>query len=620
MLGRFRNGNIDVFQSFGGGLIPYAHVADAAANNRKNGYDLALSPPSYQVRGIQSVLLRLWRGEVISAATGEPTMTDAALQGTWAGVLRLADTLTFDKIDSLHHATAEYWREAGLQGTWADTATTITATVAREAMITAVTMGASQALTAARAGTQAARGTSIVSRAINATATAAAGTGRAATATRTALQAVGYASRAYEGVNMVSDLHDGMRALREGDPWGWLLVAGAGLQGVAAALHGYGAARRALGATVEAEETLAKTRRNVAKIGKACGCGNCFVAGTGVATARGRVPIEEIVVGDRVVTAQTGAASTGNGVGARVRTVKLELERSIMITLVRPPEWFAEHQVAVGRTLRIDLPEMGVDGDATVTAVGRVRDHEGDGVVTGTFHFARGRPVDLTLESGETLGVTLLHPVWSVDRERFDPVWSLRPGDRVVLLDREDTVASLRLREREEPVYNLEIAGDHVYRVGAGGLLVHNASLLCDATKSMERLKEEADRIKHSKVHVEARVEKGRFMRNTKHAPVKRMNERIPRPGSGQEFHLDHRVPHTAYAEAAKHPHAPGIVKAGVNWYEWETATRNTTLGATIDKEAADYVRQLVAMKNPPPWEHVADILLWALGTHKSII
>ena len=39
-------------------------------------------------------------------------------------------------------------------------------------------------------------------------------------------------------------------------------------------------------------------------------------------------------------------------------------------------------------------------------------------------------------------------------------------------------VQSLILQEKQEPVYNIEVEGDHCYRVGQQGLLVHNASVI----------------------------------------------------------------------------------------------------------------------------------------------
>jgi hypothetical protein len=43
---------------------------------------------------------------------------------------------------------------------------------------------------------------------------------------------------------------------------------------------------------------------------------------------------------------------------------------------------------------------------------------------------------------------------------------------------------SWTLRAEPEPVYNIEVDGDHCYRVGRQGLLVHNASDRCPATEN----------------------------------------------------------------------------------------------------------------------------------------
>jgi hypothetical protein len=74
------------------------------------------------------------------------------------------------------------------------------------------------------------------------------------------------------------------------------------------------------------------------------------------------------------------------------------------------------------------------------------------------------------------LGVTALHPFWSVDREGWFPVKELKIGERLKGLKGTPRVESLDLRPKPEPVYNIEVEGDHCYRVGEQGLLVHNAS------------------------------------------------------------------------------------------------------------------------------------------------
>jgi len=73
------------------------------------------------------------------------------------------------------------------------------------------------------------------------------------------------------------------------------------------------------------------------------------------------------------------------------------------------------------------------------------------------------------------IGVTARHPVWSADREAWVSAGELRIGERVLVNG--GTAAVVRWEYRgEEPVYNLEVDGDHCYRVGEQGLLVHNAS------------------------------------------------------------------------------------------------------------------------------------------------
>jgi hypothetical protein len=49
-------------------------------------------------------------------------------------------------------------------------------------------------------------------------------------------------------------------------------------------------------------------------------------------------------------------------------------------------------------------------------------------------------------------------------------------------------VEAIRLRPDPEPVYNLEVEGDHCYRVGESGVLAHNASPGCNPCERTKRL------------------------------------------------------------------------------------------------------------------------------------
>jgi hypothetical protein len=64
-----------------------------------------------------------------------------------------------------------------------------------------------------------------------------------------------------------------------------------------------------------------------------------------------------------------------------------------------------------------------------------------------------------------------------VGRGDWVPAGRLRPGERLAGLKGPVRVLSLTLRSEQEPVYNLEVEGEHCYRVGEQGVLVHNSSL-----------------------------------------------------------------------------------------------------------------------------------------------
>jgi hypothetical protein len=94
---------------------------------------------------------------------------------------------------------------------------------------------------------------------------------------------------------------------------------------------------------------------------------------------------------------------------------------------------------------------------------------------------------DLTLEGEERpIGVTGRHPFWSGDRNQWVPANQLKIGERLKGLNGTAKVESLTLRDHSESVYNIEVDGDHCYRVGEQGLLAHNAS--CPAQRDTQAL------------------------------------------------------------------------------------------------------------------------------------
>jgi len=166
---------------------------------------------------------------------------------------------------------------------------------------------------------------------------------------------------------------------------------------------------------------------------------------------------------------------------------------------------------ATGSTIWLEMPELGAVGLATVTAIepcATIKSGPGR-IVTATFKHSSADVLDLKFEasvsvgsavrtspfddtnaaavsvrtadptrspsSNLTLGVTSLHPFWSVDREDFIPAGELLPQEQVIGIDGQHfRLTSIVPRAGPESVYNFEVALDHVYYVGEGGLLVHN--------------------------------------------------------------------------------------------------------------------------------------------------
>jgi RHS repeat-associated protein len=501
-IGRYRNGNLYLWDTYGGGYLPYPLVAEAADNIQRHGYDLASVPFKLQQKQILSALNRLRRGEDLGRATGDETVAEAFFSGAYVGALTLADTFTFSKIDSLREATEREWQESGLAGTWVQTATTVSATFAREALIQAVTVGAGSALTAAR-GTKLATDAEKLSRlarnlnrGLNWAGSAISGSSRAARVGHTVITAVNWGGRAYGGVNTVIDTYDGYQQVKAGNPLGWLSIAGGALEGVGVAISGYGAIRRALRASGEAAATVpAHVRRAWEKIRSLFRRCSCFVAGTEVVTPEGLIAIEQLTVGRRVTT-QTDSESRFERDPAtpidprhwkRISLRLSDTEGHTDVVLLRPDVWLEVFGVVPGGTVDLSLPEMGVDGPAAVLAVEPCPDLQPGApattsIVTGTFAHHVARVVDLTLDGEAPIGVTLEHPFWSVDEGCWVPVKRLRTGSRVQLDGGIAMVQSIVLRDPPEPVYNLEVDGDHVYRVARQGVLVHNISVESLAT------------------------------------------------------------------------------------------------------------------------------------------
>ena len=149
--------------------------------------------------------------------------------------------------------------------------------------------------------------------------------------------------------------------------------------------------------------------------------------------------------------------------------------------IIRPRSWILESGLCAGRMLPLNLPELEVSGLALVTAIDDcppIADGEGS-VVTARFvtrevHVVAS--VDVLGADGtvETVTGTTIHPVWSVDRQEWVPLAELAEGETLQGLDGLAVVLGVSLSRVSQPVYNIEVHGEHVYQVGELGLVVHN--------------------------------------------------------------------------------------------------------------------------------------------------
>jgi len=152
--------------------------------------------------------------------------------------------------------------------------------------------------------------------------------------------------------------------------------------------------------------------------------------------------------------------------------------------IIRPRSWILESGLCAGRMLPLNLPELEVSGLALVTAIDDcppIACGEGS-VVTARFvtrevHVVAS--VDVLGADGtvETITGTTIHPVWSVDRQEWVPLAELADGETLQGLDGLAVVLSVSLSRVSQPVYNIEVHGEHVYQVGELGLVVHNVCI-----------------------------------------------------------------------------------------------------------------------------------------------
>ena len=145
---------------------------------------------------------------------------------------------------------------------------------------------------------------------------------------------------------------------------------------------------------------------------------------------------------------------------------------------MRSTEWLEANQVEVGGTVRLTFEELKVDDDGYVRSISScpvIAQGEGS-VVTGTFTHLNSDVLELTFANSDlVLQPTALHPLWSEDRNDWVRAGLLMVGEHLRSESGPLEIATMQWVDGTHQVFNLEVAGDHMYLVGADAVLSHNA-------------------------------------------------------------------------------------------------------------------------------------------------
>ena len=202
-----------------------------------------------------------------------------------------------------------------------------------------------------------------------------------------------------------------------------------------------------------------------------------------------QIPIEQVPLGARVPTKNPKPWEYDYSLPDPVQTdwakISITMHRKdggvVDAELIRPRSWIAKHSIMAGKHLLMNMEELQVHGSALVTSIEdcpEIADGEGS-VVTAKF---LTREVN-TIARVEILGVdgqievlegTIIHPIWSVDRDDWVPLGNLVEGETLLGVDGLASVLSIAIQKTAVAVYNIEVRGEHAYQVSELGLVVHN--------------------------------------------------------------------------------------------------------------------------------------------------
>lgn len=210
----------------------------------------------------------------------------------------------------------------------------------------------------------------------------------------------------------------------------------------------------------------------------------CFVAGTLVWSTAGAVPIEDLALGDAILTdAEAAQHEVINEQPDRSIEVKLSLaeadrDRFDMQSIVSSQWLEAMTGLAEADGWRY-LQDFELKGQVVDVEVIGQSDHLDGAPRVAMLTHREGITQKVTIKLAgfdEPIVTTPEHPFWSVDRKGWVRAGSLAEGEQL----RSDVHGTVRIETLsrvydDRPVYNIEVTEHHNYFVGQAAVLVHNS-------------------------------------------------------------------------------------------------------------------------------------------------
>jgi hypothetical protein len=163
-----------------------------------------------------------------------------------------------------------------------------------------------------------------------------------------------------------------------------------------------------------------------------------------------------------------------------------EVNGSSTCKLALTTAWTLQNGYTQDAIIEMNLPEQGIAGPFRITSIKHVLPQKipespnslaqdfDFRPVTGIFTHWSDKVLSIRFESGDTLGVTESHPIYSTTHAGWRIALELLPGEQVLTYTGTSTIVAISTDATPQLVYNLEVKDLHNFLVGSAGVLVHN--------------------------------------------------------------------------------------------------------------------------------------------------